>query len=71
MSGDITFDSWWGAEDAIEGRSARGVLAGGGDAYRFTGVITDFEIDGPATIELDGEPTTPEELRSMGDSEGE
>ncbi|WP_254545655.1 alginate lyase family protein [Halomarina pelagica] len=65
VSGHLTFDSRWGTEDAIEGGSARGVLAGGGDAYRFTGVVTDFEIDGPATIELDGEPVTPEELRSM------
>ncbi|MFC6837417.1 hypothetical protein [Halomarina ordinaria] len=68
VSGDLEFDPRWGTEDYIEGDSARGFLVGGTDAYYFTGVVTDFELDGDATIELDGGAVTPEELRSMGES---
>lgn len=40
-------------EDEIDGTTARGVVAGGADAYRFAGEITDGDI-GRATAYLDG-----------------
>ncbi|MFC7156532.1 right-handed parallel beta-helix repeat-containing protein [Halomarina halobia] len=67
VSGDLEFDPAYGTEDYLEGNSVRGFLVGGTDAYRFTGAVTDFEVDGPVEIELDGTAVTADELRSMGD----
>lgn len=50
-------------EDTVSGRTVSGAIAGGGDAYRFSGEITEFETDGDATVYLNGEeidrPSTP------------
>ena len=41
--------------DIISGSSVSGRLGGGGDAYRITGEITDFETEGDVAVYIDGE----------------
>lgn len=41
--------------DTITGSSVSGRLGGGGDAYRITGEITDFEAEGDIAVYIDGE----------------
>ncbi len=41
-------------EDTISGRRVRGAVAGGGDAYRFSGELTQFRMNGDATVYLNG-----------------
>lgn len=43
--------------DVISGSTVAGRLGGGGDAYRITGEITEFETtdDGAVTVYIDGE----------------
>jgi len=48
--------------DTISGRSVSGKVLGGRDGYRFTGDVTEFEIDGDATVSIDGEVVEPAEL---------
>lgn len=50
--------------DRISGQTARGAVAGGGDAYRFSGDIVSFEIDGGAQVYLNGEQVNPDDLGS-------
>ena len=55
-------------EDTVTGNRATGTVAGNGaDAYRFSGSVTNFTLDGDATVYLNGEkvefgntPTTPD-----------
>lgn len=55
-------------EDTVTGTRATGTVAGhGADAYRFSGNVTNFTLDGDATVYLNGEkvelantPTTPD-----------
>ncbi|WP_231185256.1 hypothetical protein [Haladaptatus sp. DYF46] len=58
----VTVDS----EDELSGNRARGAVAGGGDAYRFSGDLTAFEIDGGATVYLNGRRVNPDELGGGG-----
>lgn len=51
------------SEDAIDGRSATGAVRHGQDSYSFTGEITDFTLNGSATVLVDGEPYTPATTR--------
>jgi hypothetical protein len=51
-------------EDVLSGNRARGAIAGGGDAYRFSGDLTASEIDGDATVYLNGRRVNPDELGS-------
>ncbi|MFH5800005.1 hypothetical protein [Haladaptatus sp. CMAA 1911] len=53
-------------EDELSGNRARGAVAGGGDAYRFSGDLTAFEIDGGATVYLNGRRVNPNELGGEG-----
>ncbi|MFD1513820.1 right-handed parallel beta-helix repeat-containing protein [Halomarina rubra] len=55
VGGDVEFDPGYGTEDRIDGSTVRGVLAGGTDAYRFTGDLTSFTVSGDATVTLDGQ----------------
>lgn len=41
--------------DVISGSNVSGRIAGGGDAYRFSGELRTFEADGDLTVYLDGE----------------
>lgn len=43
--------------DIISGSTVAGRVGGGGDAYRITGKITDFEATGNVTVYIDGERT--------------
>jgi hypothetical protein len=40
--------------DAVEGSTATGHVNGGQDSYRFSGVVTDFQLSDPATVYLNG-----------------
>ena len=51
-------------EDEIDGSTATGFVWGWKDSYRFSGKITDFELDGPARVELNGEEVDPDSLGS-------
>lgn len=42
-------------DDVIEGSTVTGNIAGGGDAYRFSGEVTNIEADGDANVYVDGE----------------
>ncbi len=46
------------AEDRISGSTATGAVGSGRDSYRFSGIVTDFDMDGDATVYLDGEVVT-------------
>jgi hypothetical protein len=47
-------------EDHISGKRVRGAVAGGGDAYRFSGELTRFRMDGDATVYLNGRHIEPD-----------
>ncbi|WP_458205902.1 hypothetical protein [Haladaptatus sp. NG-SE-30] len=49
-------------EDSISGKRVRGAIAGGGDAYRFSGELSQFRIDGDATVYLNGQKRDPRAL---------
>ena len=51
-------------EDTVSGSSAEGFVAGGADAFRFSGEITVFNLDGDGTVEVNGEPVSLSELPS-------
>ena len=51
-------------EDEIDGSTATGFVHGGRDSYRFSGEITDFSVDGPVAVVLDGDEVEPAELAS-------
>jgi hypothetical protein len=53
-------------EDVLSGNRVRGAVAGGGDAYRYSGDLTAFEIDGDATVYLNGRRVNPNELGGGG-----
>ena len=42
-------------EDTISGSTVRGTVAGGGDAYRFSGELTNLELSGDARVYVNGE----------------
>ncbi|MFC7095836.1 glycoside hydrolase family 16 protein [Halobaculum marinum] len=42
------------AEDSIEGATATGAVGGGSDAYRYSGSIKEFVLDGDAGVVVDG-----------------
>ncbi|KTG11202.1 hypothetical protein AUR64_04540 [Haloprofundus marisrubri] len=46
-------------EDYVSGSSACGGVAGGADAYVFTGELTNVGVDGAASVYLDGEEIDP------------
>ncbi len=46
------------SEDSITGSTATGAVGGGRDSYGFSGDVTDFDLDGDATVYLDGEVAT-------------
>ena len=66
VGGDIAFDPRYGSEDSVDDAEAEGILAGGRDVYRFSGEITAFEIDGPATIHVNGHEVDADEVVGMG-----
>lgn len=43
------------SEDAISGSTASGVVAGGGDAYRFSGSVREFTAEGNAQVYVNGQ----------------
>ncbi|RBI60031.1 hypothetical protein DMJ13_20320 [halophilic archaeon] len=47
----VTIDN----EDSIAGGRVRGAVAGGGDAYRFSGELTRMQVDGDAAVYLNGQ----------------
>jgi len=47
------------ADDERDGASASGSVAGGTDSYRFGGVVTELNVDGAATVYLNGEQVSP------------
>ncbi len=47
-------------DDTISGKRVRGGVAGGGDAYRFSGELARFRMDGDATVYLNGERIEPD-----------
>ena len=50
------------AHDRITDSRVTGTVFGGADAYRYSGEITDFRLDGPARVFLDGERVRPVDL---------
>lgn len=71
VSGDVSFNPAWGTDDRIDGSTVRGLLAGGGDAYEFTGEITSFTIEGSPEVLIDGDRVDPAKLESTSvDSSG-
>ena len=66
VSGDLerstdmgaTIDDW----NLVQGSTASGHVFGGRDSYRISGPVTDFELDAPATVYLNGEEIAPEDL---------
>jgi len=50
-------------DSTVEGQLRPGEL----DAFEFAGELTDYSVDGNATLVVNGEQTTPEELASAGD----
>ena len=57
---DATIDDW----NVVEGSTASGHVWGWRDSYRFTGELEAFEMDGPATVYIDGEEIDPMEYMS-------
>ncbi len=53
--GDATVDD----HDTVDGATTSGHVWGGTDAYRISGGITDFRVDGPATVRLNGKEVEP------------
>ncbi|MCO8245085.1 MULTISPECIES: hypothetical protein [unclassified Haladaptatus] len=49
-------------EDNVGNGNVTGAIAGGGDAYRYSGVITYFKVKGKANVYLNGNKRTPKEL---------
>ncbi|PSP54987.1 hypothetical protein BRC82_08345 [Halobacteriales archaeon QS_1_67_19] len=41
-------------DDAVSGSTASGAVGGGGDAYRFSGRVTDLTADDGATVSVNG-----------------
>ena len=68
VSGDLersldegaTIDEW----NVVDGSTASGHVRGWKDSYRFTGEITDFKVDVPVTVLVDGEEVDPADLAS-------
>ncbi|MDG5776840.1 glycosyl hydrolase family 28-related protein [Haloarculaceae archaeon H-GB2-1] len=58
VSGDLQYSTIGGATaqdaDVIDGSTATGTVWSGSDAYAFTGDITAFDVEGPATVYIDG-----------------
>ena len=59
VSGDLEGSLGLTREDSIVGRTATGAVRNGRDSYYFSGEITDFTLDGTATVLVDGERYTP------------
>ena len=58
--------------DTLDGQTATGHVWGGKDSYRFDGSVTNFRFtNGMATLSLDGEEVTPEELVEKEEEEEE
>ncbi|WP_254547452.1 right-handed parallel beta-helix repeat-containing protein [Halomarina pelagica] len=55
---DGTVDS----EDNISGGSAEGAVSGGVDRYRFSGTVTSLDIEGDATVRVNGTEVTPDQF---------
>ena len=55
VDGALTGTESLNAEDGVEGTDAFGVVVSGTDRYEFEGAVTDFTVDGPATVYVDGE----------------
>lgn len=55
------------SDDTVSGGTATGSVLGGRDSYRFSGSITDFAIDGPATLYRNGETVSASDLDPDGD----
>jgi hypothetical protein len=58
------------AGDSIEGSTATGGVAGGTDAYEYSGSVTDFTLDGQATVYRNGEQVDPATLAGDGSDSG-
>lgn len=48
--------------DTVSDGRVNGTVAGGADAYRFGGRLTEFRLDGPADVRLNGRPVDPGRL---------
>jgi hypothetical protein len=57
-------------DDTVSGGTATGSVLGGRDSYRFSGSITSFSIDGPATLYRNGDTVSPSDLDPTGDGSG-
>jgi len=55
--------------DHIDGSMVTGAVAGGVDAYDFTGTLTAFSLDGDATVTLNGETVDPAVLADSAGSD--
>ncbi|EMA39639.1 serine protease halolysin R4 [Halococcus morrhuae DSM 1307] len=56
VSGDIGTSSGIGGIDSISGPTATGAVGGSGtDMYGFSGIVTDLEVDGDASVYIDGD----------------
>ncbi|MFC7157959.1 hypothetical protein ACFQPA_21305 [Halomarina halobia] len=55
---DGTVDS----EDNISGGSAEGAVSGGVDRYRFSGSVTSLDVDGEASVRVNGSEVTPDQF---------
>lgn len=68
VSGDLEPGDDFESEgrDSIDGNTATGVVGpeGGTDSIRYSGVVTDFSLDGPAVVSRNGETVEPAELGS-------
>jgi hypothetical protein len=63
-SGDVSAGGDFESTDEIDGQTARGRIGpeSGTDTVLFTGEITSFDLDGDATVYLDGRRVSPDEL---------
>ncbi|WP_433629639.1 hypothetical protein [Halomicrococcus sp. NG-SE-24] len=63
----VTIDN----EDSISGGRVRGAIAGGGDAYQFSGELTQMQVDGDATVYLNGQQIDPTSAGGETDGSGD
>ena len=64
---DATIDDDTAVEEEDDLVVVRGAVTSDSDAFRFDGEIVDFDLDGPATVHLDGETVCLASLERLGD----
>lgn len=58
-NGRITDTQSLTGEDAVNGPSASGAVAGGSDGYTFTGTLRGLDLDGDAAVVINGQEVSP------------